>query len=42
MDRTDPGTASAHFVQGGRVKGRLYGLPPALKTRFAPLDVVRA
>lgn len=27
---TDHGTASAHFVQGGRVKGGLYGLPPAL------------
>lgn len=27
---TDHGTASAHFVLGGRVKGGLYGLPPAL------------
>lgn len=28
---TDHGTANAHFVLGGRVKGGLYGLPPALK-----------
>lgn len=27
---TDHGTASAHFVLGGRVKGGLYGLPPGL------------
>jgi uncharacterized protein (DUF1501 family) len=27
---TDHGTASAHFVLGGRVKGGLYGAPPAL------------
>ena len=27
---TDHGTSSAHFVLGGRVKGGLYGLPPAL------------
>ncbi len=27
---TDHGTASAHFLLGGRVKGGLYGLPPAL------------
>ena len=27
---TDHGTASAHFVTGGRVKGGLYGVPPAL------------
>lgn len=27
---TDHGTANAHFVLGGRVKGGLYGLPPAL------------
>lgn len=27
---TDHGSASAHFVMGGRVKGALYGLPPAL------------
>jgi uncharacterized protein (DUF1501 family) len=27
---TDHGTASAHFVLGGRVKGGLYGLPPEL------------
>ena len=27
---TDHGTASAHFVVGGRVRGGLYGLPPAL------------
>lgn len=27
---TDHGTASAHFMLGGRVKGGLYGLPPAL------------
>jgi uncharacterized protein (DUF1501 family) len=27
---TDHGTASAHFVLGGRIKGGLYGLPPAL------------
>jgi uncharacterized protein (DUF1501 family) len=27
---TDHGTASAHFVMGGRVKGGLYGAPPAL------------
>jgi len=27
---TDHGTASAHFVLGGRVKGGLYGSPPAL------------
>lgn len=28
---TDHGTASAHFVLGGRVKGGLYGAPPALE-----------
>lgn len=28
---TDHGTANAHFVMGGRVKGGLYGLPPGLK-----------
>ena len=27
---TDHGTANAHFLFGGRVKGGLYGLPPAL------------
>lgn len=27
---TDHGTASAHFVTGGKVKGGLYGEPPAL------------
>jgi uncharacterized protein (DUF1501 family) len=27
---TDHGTANAHFVTGGRVRGGLYGLPPAL------------
>jgi uncharacterized protein (DUF1501 family) len=27
---TDHGTASAHFVMGGRVKGGLYGAPPEL------------
>jgi uncharacterized protein (DUF1501 family) len=27
---TDHGTATAHFVLGGRVQGGLYGLPPAL------------
>ena len=27
---TDHGTASAHFIVGGRVKGGLYGLPPGL------------
>lgn len=27
---TDHGTASAHFLLGGRVKGGLYGMPPAL------------
>lgn len=27
---TDHGTASAHFLLGGRVKGGLYGAPPAL------------
>jgi uncharacterized protein (DUF1501 family) len=27
---TDHGTANAHFVLGGRVKGGFYGLPPAL------------
>lgn len=27
---TDHGTANAHMVLGGRVKGGLYGLPPAL------------
>ena len=27
---TDHGTANAHFVSGGRVRGGLYGLPPAL------------
>jgi uncharacterized protein (DUF1501 family) len=27
---TDHGTASAHFLMGGRVKGGLYGAPPAL------------
>jgi uncharacterized protein (DUF1501 family) len=27
---TDHGTASAHFVLGGQVKGGLYGLAPAL------------
>jgi len=27
---TDHGTANAHFVLGGRVKGGIYGLPPAL------------
>jgi uncharacterized protein (DUF1501 family) len=27
---TDHGTSSAHFVVGGRVKGGLYGKPPAL------------
>lgn len=29
-DGTDHGTASAHFVMGGRVKGGLYGAAPAL------------
>ncbi len=27
---TDHGTANAHFVLGGRIKGGLYGLPPGL------------
>ena len=27
---TDHGTANAHFVLGGQVRGGLYGLPPAL------------
>ena len=27
---TDHGTANAHFIMGGRVKGGLYGAPPAL------------
>ena len=27
---TDHGTANAHFLLGGRVKGGLYGLPPGL------------
>jgi uncharacterized protein (DUF1501 family) len=27
---TDHGTANAHFVAGGRVRGGLYGMPPAL------------
>jgi uncharacterized protein (DUF1501 family) len=27
---TDHGTASSHFLLGGRVKGGLYGAPPAL------------
>ncbi len=27
---TDHGTANAHFVTGGQVRGGLYGLPPAL------------
>ena len=27
---TDHGTANAHFVSGGRVRGGFYGLPPAL------------
>ncbi len=27
---TDHGTSSAHFVTGGRIKGGLYGEPPAL------------
>jgi uncharacterized protein (DUF1501 family) len=27
---TDHGTASAHFVAGGRVRGGLYGAPPQL------------
>jgi uncharacterized protein (DUF1501 family) len=27
---TDHGTANAHFLLGGRVKGGLYGPPPAL------------
>ena len=27
---TDHGTASAHFLMGGRVAGGLYGEPPAL------------
>jgi uncharacterized protein (DUF1501 family) len=27
---TDHGTAAAHFVLGGHVKGRLFGAPPAL------------
>jgi uncharacterized protein (DUF1501 family) len=31
---TDHGTASAHFIAGGRVKGGLYGEPP----RLADLD----
>jgi uncharacterized protein (DUF1501 family) len=29
---TDHGTANAHFVLGGRVKGGLYGQPPQLRT----------
>ena len=29
---TDHGTASAHFLLGGRVKGGLYGPPPALNS----------
>ena len=28
--RSDHGTANSHFVLGGRVKGGLFGLPPAL------------
>ena len=27
---TDHGTASSHFLLGGRVRGGLYGPPPAL------------
>ncbi len=27
---TDHGAANAHFAMGGRVRGRLHGLPPAL------------
>jgi uncharacterized protein (DUF1501 family) len=27
---TDHGTASVHFLAGGRVRGGLYGMPPAL------------
>mgnify|MGYP003581012345 CR=1 FL=1 len=27
---TDHGTASVHFLTGGRVRGGLYGMPPAL------------
>lgn len=27
---TDHGTANSHFLLGGRVKGGLYGAPPAL------------
>ncbi|BEH30067.1 hypothetical protein GTC054_12830 [Burkholderia pseudomallei] len=27
---TDHGTAAPHFVMGGRVRGGLYGAPPAL------------
>jgi uncharacterized protein (DUF1501 family) len=27
---TDHGTANSHFVMGGKVKGGLYGSPPAL------------
>ena len=28
---TDHGTASAHFVAGGSVRGGLYGAPPDLR-----------